>query len=219
MARRALPVTAAAFAVSAALLLSACGGGDDSSSDDIKGADTASGSPSASASASAKTPADAPDISVPKDLDLVFDFDEPSDAKHAGALAGAQNYIRALDHGIDQQDPNDPAYQYYSLDQAATYAKSQIESWKKGGWTVTGTDKYYDEEVTTLSGGQGVLVKFCRNQAKFYGKEIKTGKTLYTEENLESYQTFRLRMIPPSGSSEVWRAFTVEVIGKAKECQ
>ncbi|MGW7203825.1 hypothetical protein [Streptomyces sp. NPDC054837] len=215
MARRALPVTAAAFAMTATLLLTACGGGDGGSPDDIKGAGTGAGSPSASAS----TPAGAPDISVPKDLDLVFDFDEPSDAKHAAALVAAQNYIRALDHGIDQQDPNDPAYRYYSLNQAAQYAKSQIETWKKGGWTVTGTDKYYDEEVSTLSGGQGVLVKFCRNQAKFYGKEIKSGKVLYSEENLASYQTFRLRMIPPSGSSEVWRAFTIEVIGKAKECR
>ncbi|MEU5318759.1 hypothetical protein AB0G67_18815 [Streptomyces sp. NPDC021056] len=217
MARRALPVTAAAFAMTATLLLTACGGGDGGSPDDIKGAGTGAGSPSASASAS--TPAGAPDISVPKDLDLVFDFDEPSDAKHAAALVGAQNYIRALDHGIDQQDPNDPAYRYYSLNQAAQYAKSQIETWKKGGWTVTGTDKYYDEEVSTLSGGQGVLVEFCRNQAKFYGKEIKSGKVLSSEENLASYQTFRLRMIPPSGSSEVWRAFTIEVIGKAKECR
>ena len=104
---------------------------------------------------------------LPKDFKLVFDFDKPSDAKHAAALADAQNYIRALDHGIAEQDPNDPAYQFYSAAQAAQYAKSQIEAWVKGKWTVTGTDRYYDEEVTTLNDGKGVLVAFCRNQAKF----------------------------------------------------
>jgi hypothetical protein len=217
VARRIAPI-AATFAATAALTLTACGGGDDSSStDDIKEADTGASSPSASASESAD--ADRPDVSVPKDLKLVFDFDKPSDAKHAAALADAQNYIRALDHGIAEQDPNDPAYQFYSAAQAAQYAKSQIEAWVKGKWTVTGTDRYYDEEVTTLNDGKGVLVTFCRNQAKFYSKEIETGKILYTEENLESYQTFRLLMVPPSGSAEVWKTGNIEVIGKAKECQ
>jgi hypothetical protein len=217
VARRALTTTAAAFTAGAVLLLAGCGGGDKSSSDDIKGSDTGSSSPSASASASAA--AGGPDLSLPKDFKLSFDFDQPSDAKHAAALADAQNYIRALNHGIAQQDPNDPAYQYYSLNQASQYAKSQIEAWKKGGWTVTGTDRYYDANVETLSGGQGTLVAFCRSQEKFYGKEIKTGKILYTKPSLKDYQKFRLTMIPPSGSSRVWKTRNIEVIGKAKECQ
>ncbi|MFD9191405.1 hypothetical protein ACFWCA_24635 [Streptomyces phaeochromogenes] len=210
-------ITAAALAASAALLLTACGGGDDSSSDDIKGADKGSSSPSASASGTAS--GNSPDLSLPKDFELVFDFDKPSDAKHAAALTDAQNYIRALKHGIAQQDPDDPAYQFYSGAQATQYAKSQIEAWVKGSWTITGTDKYYDDNVTTLSDGKGVLVTFCRNQAKSYSKEIKTKKILRTEENLDSYQTFRLLMIPPSSSSKVWKTGNIEVIGKAKECR
>ncbi|WP_086562521.1 hypothetical protein [Streptomyces africanus] len=218
MARRALTTTAAAFAATAALLLTACGGGgDDKSSDDIKGADAGTRSPSASASGAAG--ADRPDVSVPKDLKLVFDFDQPSDAKHAAALADAENYVRALKHGIAAQDPNDPAYQFYSGAQAAQYAKSQIESWVEGGWTVTGTDKYYDEDIATLSDGKGVLVSFCRNQAEFYGKEIKTGKVLRTKESLDSYQTWKVLMVPPAGSSQTWKAGNVEVIGKAEECR
>ncbi|MEV4034390.1 hypothetical protein [Streptomyces umbrinus] len=217
MARRALTTTTAAFATTAALLLTACGGSDDKSSDDIKGADKGSSSPSASASAT--TGGGGPDLGLPKDFKLVFDFDKPSDAKHAAALTDAQNYIRALKHGIAQQDPDDPAYQFYSGAQATQYAKSQIEAWVKGGWTITGTDKYYDDEITTLNDGKGILVSFCRNQAKSYSKEIKTEKILRTEENLESYQTFRLLMVPPSGSSKVWKTGNIEVIGKAKECR
>ncbi|TLS41946.1 hypothetical protein FE633_33210 [Streptomyces montanus] len=216
MARRTV-TTAATFAATAALLLTACGGGDDSSSDDIKGADKGSNSPSASASGS-KADADQPDLSLPKDLDLVFDFDKPSDTKQAAALADAENYIRALNHGFAAQDPNDPAYQYYSGDQAAQYAKSQIQAWVKGGWTPTGTDKYYDEDVKTM-GTKRVLVTFCRNQAKFYGKEIKSGKILYTDENLESYQKYSMLMTPSSGSSQVWKTQVIEVTGKVKECQ
>jgi len=216
VARRTLTSTAAALTTAAALLLTGCGGGDKSSSDDIKGADTGSGSPSASASAA---DANAPDVSVPSDFHLVFDFDAPSDAKQAAALSDAENYIRALKHGIVQQDPNDPAYQYYSSGQAAQYAKSQIQAWVKGSWTVTGTDKYYDADVTALSGGKRELVAFCRNQGKSYSKEIKGGKILYTDENLDSYVKYQLLMFPPTGSSKAWKASVVEVKGKAKECQ
>jgi hypothetical protein len=216
VARRTVTTAAVAFTATATLLLTACGGGgDDSSSDKIKGADTGTSSPSASAPAGG----DGPDVSLPKDLNLVFDFSKPSDAKQAAALADAENYIRALNHGIVQQDPNDPAYQYYSDSQAAQYAKSQIQTWVKGNWTPTGTDKYYGANVTTLSGGKRVLATFCENQAKFYSKEIKTGKILYTEENLDSFQKFSLLMYPPSGSSKAWKARVIEVAGKAKECQ
>ncbi|MFF5368972.1 hypothetical protein [Streptomyces sp. NPDC013187] len=218
MARRALTTTATAFAAAAALLLTACGGsGDDKSSDDIKGASDGSSRPSASASGPAGD--DRPDVSVPKDLKLVFDFDKPSDAKQAAALSDAENYVRALKHGIAAQDPDDPAYRFYSGAQATQYAKSQIEAWVKGGWTVYGTDKYYDEDVAAMSDGKGVVVSFCRNQAKSYSKDIKTGKVHYTEESADSYQKFRLLMVPPSADSAVWRTVTIEVLGKAQECR
>jgi hypothetical protein len=218
VARRALTTTTAALAATAALLLTACGeGGDDKSSDDVKGADSGTKSPSASASDSAGV--DRPDVSVPKDLKLVFDFDKPSDAKHAAALADAENYVKAMYHGIAAQDPNDPAYQFYSDGQAEQYVKSQIQTWVKGGWTPTGTDQYYDAETTTLTGGKRVLVTFCENQGKAYSKDIKTDKILRTEENLDSYLKHRLLMVPSSGSPQVWKVQVTEVIGKAKECR
>ncbi|WP_405671009.1 hypothetical protein [Streptomyces sp. NBC_01530] len=216
MTRRTLTTAAASLTAAAALLLTACGGSDKSSSGDIKGADTGAGSPSASASTS---DAGAPDVSVPSDFHFVFDFEVPSDTKEASALSDAENYIRALKHGISKQDPNDPAYQYYSKGQAAQYAKSQIQAWVKGHWTVTGTDKYYAAGVTTLSGGKRELVTFCRNQGKSYSKEIKSGKILYTAVNADSYVKYQLLMRPPTGSSKAWKASVVEVKGKAKECQ
>jgi hypothetical protein len=209
VARRTL-TTAAAFAATATLLLTACGGSNDDSSDDIKGADTGSPSPSASAS---KADTKAPDLSVPDDLHLVFDFDKPSDSKDT-----ATNFIRALKHGIVKQDPNDPAYQYYSVGSAAKYAKSQIQAWVDGGWTPTGTDKYFKADTAGV-GSTGVLVTFCRNQAKSYSKKIKTGKTHYTKESLDSYQKFSILMRPSPDSADKWTAQQIEVQGRVKECQ
>lgn len=217
MARRALITTATVLTATAALLLTACG--DDSPSDDIKGADTGTSSPSVSAPASPE--ADRPDVSVPKDLQLVFDFDEPSDTDHAAALADAANYIRALNHGITQQDPDDPAYQFYSGAGAARYAKSQIQEYVDGGWTVTGTDRYYDAETDSADSSKAaktVLVTFCEDQSKAYGKEVKSGKVHRTEESLASYQKFSILMSSQE-DSPVWRAQQITVAGKAKECQ
>ncbi|WP_326694235.1 hypothetical protein OG204_22065 [Streptomyces sp. NBC_01387] len=217
MARR-TPTIAAALAVGAALLLTACGGSsDNSSSDKIKGAGEGSKSPSASASTS--TGDGRPDVSVPADLHLNFDFDKPSDAKHAAALADAENYIRALDHGINAQDPNDPAYKFYSGADAAHYAKTEIQAWVTGGWTATGTDRYYNAEISPVGDGKRVSVTFCRDQSKFYGKEIKTKKILQTKASSKSFQKFSMLMDQPTGSSDVWKTQLINVKGTASECQ
>ncbi|MDX3454243.1 hypothetical protein PV396_20220 [Streptomyces sp. ME02-8801-2C] len=218
MARRALSVTVTTLTATTALLLTGCGGGEKSSPDDIKGADSGASSPSGSASVSDPGGAGAPDMSVPKDVNLVFDFDTPSDAKSAAALANAENYMRALTHGMAQQDPEDPAYKYYSDGLAAKYAKTQIQTMVKGGWTVTGTDEYYNAKATALS-NKNIVVTFCRNQGKFFGKEIKTGKILRTEESLASYEKYTLLMNPPTSSSKPWKAMVIEVVGKSQECR
>ncbi|MET8898910.1 hypothetical protein [Streptomyces sp. NPDC004538] len=209
-------MTTAAFTTTAALLLTACGGGDESSPEDIKGA--GGGSPSASASSGAAD-VKRPDVSVPPDLKLVFDFAKPSDAGEAAALGDAANFIRALDHGIAQQDPNDPAYQFYSTGGAQKYAKSQIEAWVKDGWTVTGEDRYFNADIESVGQGDSTLVTFCRNQAKFYSKKVKTGKVNYTDENLDSYQKFSLLMSPSEASEAVWQARQIEVQGRVEECK
>ncbi|MEV6085595.1 hypothetical protein [Streptomyces parvulus] len=210
--------TAAAFTATATLLMTACGGGDESSPEDIKGA--GGGSPSASAPASGGA-ADVkrPDVSVPPDLKLVFDFEKPSDADEAAALGDAANFIRAMDHGIAQQDPKDPAYQFYSTGGAQKYAKSQIEAWVKDGWTVTGEDRYFNADIEAVGQGDSTLVTFCRNQAKFYSKKVKTGKVSYTDENLDSYQKFSLLMSPSEASEAVWQARQIEVQGRVEECK
>ncbi|MFJ3337435.1 hypothetical protein [Streptomyces sp. NPDC086766] len=221
MARRALTAAAVALTATATLLLTACGGSGTGKPDDIKGADTGAGSPSASPSASASAGVDRPDVSAPGDLALVFDFAKPSDADRAAALDDAANYIRALNHGITKQNPEDPAFQFYSAGQAAQYAHTQIKQYVAGGWTLTGKDRYY--RATTNPGGESSKVKtvrvtFCEDQSKVYGKEVKSQKVHRTEESLASYQKFTLLMASEHGSP-VWRAQQVTVAGKATECR
>ncbi|WP_405768971.1 hypothetical protein [Streptomyces sp. NBC_01538] len=218
MARRALSVTVVTFTATAALLLAGCGGGgDDSSPDDIKGADSGASSPSTSASVPAS--AGQPDLSLPSDLKVQFDVTAPSDAKHAAALDNAKNYILALNHGITAQDAEDPAYLFYSLGNATKYAKEQIQAYLDGDWTATGTDSYYKTRTDAVGTSDGVLVTMCRDQSKFYGKNVKTNKIKYTKPSLDDYQEFRLLMKPPQASQKIWKVLQIEVQGRVKECQ
>lgn len=214
MARRTLPV-ATALVASATLLLTACGGGGDDSSDKIEGAGQGSAKPSASESKAS----DQPDLALPSDLELSFDFAKPSDPKHAAALDSAQNYIRALNHGIVKQDAEDPAYKFYSTSDAAGYAKSQIQAWIKGNWTPTGKDRYFKSEVSPVGDGKNLRAGFCRNQADYFSKKIKSGKINRTDENLDSYQKFSLLMTPPDKASKVWQVQQIRVEGRVKECK
>ena len=220
MTRCALKTTATELTVAAALLLTACGGGGDRSSDDIEGAGKGSGTPSASASSTASADVERPDVSVPKDLDLVFDFERPSDQDSAAALEDAANYLRALNHGITKQDPSDPAFQFYSSGQAAQYAHSQIKEYVDGGWTLTGTDRYYDAEISPRDETQKiktVSVTFCENQSKVFGREVKSEKVHRTKESLASYQKFTLLMASVK-DNPVWRAQRITVEEEAAAC-
>ncbi|MGI5427834.1 hypothetical protein [Streptomyces sp. CA-179760] len=219
MARRTLEATAATLTAAAALLLTACGSGAEPP-EEPKGA-RETGTRSASPTGTKRTHAERPDVSLPKDLDLVFDFDRPSDQDSATALDDAANYIRALNHGITKQDPEDPAFQFYSSGQAAQYAHSQIKEYADGGWTLTGQDRYYQAEAKPFDESQKVKtisVTFCEDQSKVYGKEVKSEKIHRTRESLASYQRFTVLLAFVKGKPG-WRAQQVTVEEEAEECR
>lgn len=160
-----------------------------------------------------------PGLDLPGDVQLSFASDAPSDARQAAALADAENYLRALAHGIVAQDPEDDAYRFYSEGQGARYAEEQIQQWVGGGWTATGKDRYYRTETADVGDSQGVLVTMCRNQAGYFGKNVRTGEVERTEESLKSYQKFSLLMRPVKGGEPHWAVQRIEVQGEVKECR
>jgi hypothetical protein len=221
--RRTLP-PAVAFAASAALLLTACGGGDGKSkekNDKIAGADTgatASASPSPSSAADA---VDRPKITFPADFTMEFDRTAPSDPREAAALNDAENFVRALNYGIVQQDPEDSAYKFYSTPggTAQAYAKKQIQEYVDGGWTVTGVQRYSQAEVSLAEGGDRASVSFCDDDSKFYGKEVKTGKVLKTSPSDKDYYLFEIVMKASEEAEGLWVADAVEVQREATQCK
>ncbi|MFH8442582.1 hypothetical protein ACH4D3_15310 [Streptomyces sp. NPDC018026] len=223
MKRRSLPV-AAALAASAALLLTACGGGDDKSSDNdkIAGAEQGSATPSATAESSAAPAEDKPDgvdLSLPKDMNLVFDWDKPKDKNEAAAMDDAANYVRAIYRGVDKRTTKDAALATYATGDGLKYARTQIDARLEGDWTSTGTRRHYQATTRSAPNGNSVEVAFCVDSSKFYSKEVKTGKVLKGTPSITDFDYFKIVMSKYPTGDGMWQASKVFVETKAAKCQ
>ncbi|MEU2964729.1 hypothetical protein ABZ687_07100 [Streptomyces ardesiacus] len=223
MKRRSLPV-AAALVASAALLLTACGGGDDKSSDNdkIAGADQSTETPKESATPSSAPAEDKPDgvdLSLPKDMNLVFDWKKPEDKNEAAAMDDTANFFRAIYRGVDKRTAKDAAVAAYSTGGGLKYAQTQIDAWIEGGWTATGTLRHYDVTTRSADNGTSVEVAFCADSSKFYGKEIKTNKVLTTEPSIKDFDYYKIIMTKYPTADDLWQASKVFVETKAEKCQ
>ncbi|GGP80278.1 hypothetical protein ACWDY7_29385 [Streptomyces calvus] len=223
MKRRSLPV-AVAFATTAALLLTACGGGDDKPDDNdkIAGADQGTAKPSKSAEPSgapAEGKPDGVDVSLPADMNLVFDWQKPKDKNEAAAMEDAANFFRAIYRGVDKRTTEDAAVTAYATGDGLHYAETQINAWIDGGWTATGTLRHYDATTRSAANGKSVEVAFCADAGQFYGKEVKTEKVLKTEPSIEDFDYYKIIMVKYPTADDLWQASKVFVETKAAKCQ
>ncbi|MFE1798305.1 hypothetical protein ACFW9L_19375 [Streptomyces sp. NPDC059517] len=222
MKRRSLPV-AAALAATAALLLTACGGGDDKSSDNdkIAGADQESKKPTKSAepAGAAEDSPDGVDVSLPKDMNLVFDWDKPKAKNEAAAMDDAANYLRAIYKGVDKRTAEGAAVTAYSTGDGLHYAQVQIGERLDGGWTATGTRRFYDSTTRSTTNGTSVEVAFCSDASKFYGKEVKSGKVLKTDPSPTDFSHYKIIMVKYPTGDGLWQASKVFVEEEAAKCQ
>jgi hypothetical protein len=219
--RRTVP---AALAAAAALLLTACGGEDDKSSDNdkIAGADQGARTPKESAEPSATRAENKPDgvdVSLPADMNLVFDWDEPKNKNEAAAMDDAANYVRAIYRGVDKRTSKDAAVSAYATGEGLHYAKTQIDSRVDGGWTATGTRRHYQATTRSAPNGNSVEIAFCVDSSKFYGKEVKTGKVLKSKPSIADFDYFKIVMVKFPTGEGLWQASKVFVETKAEKCR
>jgi hypothetical protein len=218
-----LPV-AATLATTAALLLAGCSSGDDSArdSDKIAGADQAAETPSPSpedSGAPAEDKPDGVDVSLPKDMNLAFDWDKPEDKNEAAAMEDAANYVRAIYRGVDKRTTKEAALVAYSTGDGLKYAKTQIDVRLEGDWTATGTRRHYQATTRSATNGNSVEVAFCVDSSKFYSKEVKTGKVLKGKPSITDFDYFKIIMVKLPTGEGLWQASKVYVEAKAAKCQ
>ncbi|MGY1497917.1 hypothetical protein ACW4TU_15185 [Streptomyces sp. QTS52] len=190
---------AAAYAATAALLLTACGGsgGESASTDKGKAAGSATGgetsaSPTASTSASAVS-ADRPKIELPPDLTYTFEWPKTGDTDKDAVLSDSEQFIKAVDMAIAEQDPLHKAYLYYSEGEAAAGSEKFIQWFVDNKDRITGTKRYFDAKVNINSDGTAGLV-YCEDQSKAYDQSLTTGKTNVTAASKDSYVLYSSRL-------------------------
>lgn len=193
--RPTLPVAVALTAV-AGLALSACGSGDDSSkgNDKIAGADTGdvtSATPTTSTSTS--TASDRPKVELPSDLTYAFDWPKTGNAEKDAVLADSEQFIKAVDMAITEQDPLSKAYRFYSEGEAAAGSQKFIQEFVDYKDRITGAKRYYNANVKINSDGTAGFV-YCEDQNKAYNKSLKTGKIDVTPASKDNYVLYSSRL-------------------------
>ncbi|MEU1298537.1 hypothetical protein [Streptomyces shenzhenensis] len=190
MKRRPLPI-AAALAAAAAFLLTACGSSDDSKDNDkIAGAD--SGSSSASTSPSASGSADRPKITLPDDLKDTFEGWKTGDTTEDAVLADVAQRVDVTNYAITQGDVDLPALSFYYSGTALADAKDWVQSIAKDGYSITGTNRYYNAKIEVFDSASAGVV-YCEDQGKAYAKDRKTNKVHKTEVTNNSYVLYSTR--------------------------
>jgi hypothetical protein len=201
--------------VAASLLLSACGGDGD-------GKKPASGAAPGTARPAKDTRPDAPapgpkrpDISLGDGHRVTFDFARPADPGQAAALADSSRFVQAIWHGVLARNANDQAYHFYSRTAGTAFGKSRIEAELKGGWTPSGTDRYYNATTAPDGDAKSVRITFCHDASKAFSTARKTGKRRAPKPNPENFQKYDVLMRPSPVLPEGWVAEKVQVQERA----
>ncbi|MFE9310881.1 hypothetical protein ACFYM5_24915 [Streptomyces sp. NPDC006706] len=192
MKRRSLPVAAALVAI-AALLTTACGGrgGDSKGNDGLAGADT--GDTTAAASPSDGGATDRPKISLPNDLTDTFEGWKTGDADHDAILDDVARRVDVTNYAITKGDADLAGLSFYYSGGALADAKDWVESIVKDGYTITGTNRYYNAKVDVFDSSSAGVV-YCEDQGRAYAKDRKSNKVYETEVTDKSYVLYTTRL-------------------------
>jgi hypothetical protein len=216
--RRSRLLATAAAGATAALLLTACGGGGGDkpkANDKIAGAATG-GTTSAAPGPSAAQSAGRPKIELPSDLTITFTPEASGDAVQDAILKDNAELVRALNAAIDAQNPRLPALEFYTEGEGAVAAQQWVQSFKAVGWTVTGTVRYFDRQVTVNSKDNASL-SYCADESKGFSKVIKTGEVKKTKTTKNSYIAYGIQV--EKNKQGVWELVKIASTRGADRCQ
>jgi hypothetical protein len=206
--RRPLP-TAAALIATAALLLTACGSEDKKPDDEIAGADAGGSTASATASPSTADDSNRPDLSLPSDVQEVFEGWKTGDQAKDAVLADAGRSMTAVNRAITDGDVHSPALAYYYKGKALAGSAKWVQTFVDHDATITGTTRYYSPTVS-LSGKTTAAVTLCADESKAFNKFRKTKKVDRSAPSDDSYVYYVSRL--EQNSKGVW--LTSEVVSK-----
>ncbi|MFJ7626584.1 hypothetical protein ACIQZN_08855 [Streptomyces sp. NPDC097595] len=208
MNRRTLPI-ATALTTAAFLLLTACGSDDKPEANDkIAGADSG-GTKSATPTASPPGESNRPQITLPKDVQNVFESWKTGDPTKDSILTDVSQRINATDAAIAKGDSNASTLPFYYQGDALIGAAEWIQGYKKDGLSITGTTRYFKPKIEML-GKTSAGVVYCADESKAYNKDRKTGKADKSPASDDSYVYYSTRV--DKNDRDIWQ--TVKLTSK-----
>ncbi|MEN8654020.1 hypothetical protein ABCR94_26300 [Streptomyces sp. 21So2-11] len=188
---------AACLAAAGLLAISACssdgsGGSDASDSGKISGADVGeSKSPSADPSTSDTPEKGAPAFDLPQDVTVAIEKAQTGDPKKDEVLRDVGYAAKAQIEAFAKGDGYTANMQRYYTGLASPYWGKQIKKYRDRDRTVTGQYEYYGLQVRDLN-GKVATARYCEDQRKAFGKEIKSGKVIRTKSSKDAFVETKL---------------------------
>jgi hypothetical protein len=184
---------AAALTAIAALLLAGCGTDSSTGNDKITGADEGNANATSSPSGSASRGAKRPKITLPSDVENVFENWKTGDATKDALLADVKERINATDAAIVAADPGSEALKFYYKGDALAGAAEWVQGYVDDGESITGTVRFYNPDLLMVDKDTAALA-YCADETKAFDKDRKNDKAEKDPLSKDSYVAYNTRV-------------------------
>ncbi|MBV9026277.1 MAG: hypothetical protein JO362_21365 [Streptomycetaceae bacterium] len=149
-------------------------------------------------------------------MKYVFEGGSTGDSVKDQILSDNEQRIKSLDYAVITDDIKSPGLLFYSYGDALTSGYYWVKQELDGGYTLTGTSRYYDRNVVSVD-GNSAIISYCLDQSQEFGKVRKTGQVLKTPTTPKSFDLFNVNM--QKNTAGVWQATRVESFAGEPKCQ
>jgi len=170
------------------LSVTGCSGGpsNGTATDKIAGADSAA-STSAKPTASTSAGKDAPTFDFPPDIKVTVEKRSTGDATKDAILRDLAYSAQANTEAFAKGNGHTVNMSRYFAVPALTFWVDRVAKVRKDGLTLTGDYRFFDFEVTDVANGRTAAARYCEDERRAYGKEIKTGKVRRTQPSAKDF--------------------------------
>ncbi|WP_436737371.1 hypothetical protein [Streptomyces sp. BBFR102] len=200
-----------ALAAAATLTLSACGSDEAPSAakDAIEGAEKGDGAQKEAPSAEPSKAAGRPEITLPDDVENVFEEWKTGDKTKDAILTDVSHRINATDYAITKADPEAEAVKFYYRGKALAEAQDWVLGYKEDGLSITGTVRFHSPGIEVFSKSSAGIT-YCADESKGFVKDRETGKAEKTDSSDNSHVLYSARV--EKTAAGVWQ--TTELLSE-----
>ncbi|WP_227870333.1 hypothetical protein, partial [Streptomyces otsuchiensis] len=186
--RRRISASVVAAVLATGLLATACGGGDDSADDAPPGVDAdSSASPDPEDEESdegedgsaeddpSDDGVDRPEITLPDDVNNVFEEVDTDDPVELAVLADQEHAINAVDEAVTSGDTKVPSLPFYQADTALLESLEFAAGMHDDGLSFGGTTYYYNRTLEMQSSTAAVAT-YCADMSESYLVKVDSGE-------------------------------------------